>query len=120
MDFEALGIRIVRGEERIDVAPLPSVFANVSAAEYTRLAPLSAQAFIAEERRKMLYLEPERFRDASEETWNGYFYSSEPDGYVEGAHMDLSVIMTLAAEAEKGAWKESPLDAVKEHILRQM
>ena len=111
MDFEALGIRIVRGEERIDVAPLPSVFANVSAAEYARLAPLSAQAFIAEERRKMLYLEPERFRDASEETW---------DGYVEGAHMDLSVIMALAAEAEKGAWKESPLDAVKEHILRQM
>ena len=120
MAFEALGIRIVRGEERIDVAPLPAIFTEVSADEYARLAPLSAQAFIAEERRKMLYLEPERFRDASEETWNGYFYSSEPDGYVEGAHMDLSVIMALAAEADKGAWKESPLDAVKEHILKQM
>ena len=120
LDFEAIGIQIVRGEERIDIAPLPAIFTNVPAEEYTRLAPLSAQAFIAEERRKMLYLEPERFRDAPEETWNGYFYSSEPDGYVEGAHMDLSVIMALAAEAEKGAWKESPLDAVKEHILRQL
>lgn len=120
LDFEAMGIRIVRGEERIDVAPLPDVFTNIPAEEYDRLAPLSAKAFVEEDRRKMVYLEPERFTDAPQAVWDGYFFSTEPDGYFEGAHMDFNVIVPYSKQADEGKWKESKLDQVKEYILKQL
>lgn len=120
LDFEAIGIRIVRSEERIEAAPLPDIFTDIRAEDYELLAPLAAKAFVAEDRRKMIYLEPERFTDAPEEVWNGYFFSSEPDGYFEGAHMDFSIIVPFAETAEEGAWKRCSLEKVKEYILRQL
>lgn len=118
--YEAMGLQIVRGDERIDQAPLPDVFTNIPAAEYELLAPLAAKAFIVENRRTMIYLEPERFKDAPEEVWNAYFYSTETDGYAEGAHMDLSIMVPFSQQAEAGAWQESSLEAVKAYILRQL
>lgn len=120
LDFEAIGIQIVRGEERIDIAPLPDVFTNIPAEEYELLAPLSAKAFVEEDKRKMIYLEPERFTDAPEEVWNGYFFSEEPDGYFKGAHMDFTVIVPFSKKAGEGAWKNSRLEKVKQYILRQL
>ena len=120
LDFEAIGIQIIRGDERIDIAPLPDVFTNIPAEEYELLAPLSAKAFVEEDRRKMIYLEPERFTDAPEEVWNGYFFSEEPDGYFEGAHMDFNIIVPFSKQADSGNWKNSKLDKVKEYILRQL
>ena len=120
LSFEAIGIRIVRGDERIEAAPLPDIFTDVRAADYELLAPLAAKAFVEEDRRKMIYLEPERFTDAPEEVWNGYFFSTEPDGYFEGAHMDFSVIVPFAETAEDGAWQRCGLEKVKAHILRQL
>ncbi len=120
MDFEAMGIRIVRGEERIVTAPLPDVFTNIPAEEYELLAPLSAKAFVAEDMRKMIYLEPGRFSNASREVWDSYFFSQEPDGYFEGAHMDFHIIMPFSQMAEEGRWKQSKLEKVKEYILRQL
>lgn len=73
-----------------------------------------------EERKKMIYLEPERFTDAPEEVWNRYFFSEEPDGYFKDAHMDFSVILPLAEKAEDGEWKKSGLEQVKNYILRQL
>ena len=120
MDFEAMGIQIVRGDERIDAAPLPDVFTNIPSEEYALLAPLSAKAFVEEDRRKMLYLEPERFTNAPQEVWDGYFFSTEPDGYFEGDHMDFNIIVPYSQKADEGAWKQSKLDKVKEYILRQL
>lgn len=120
LDFEAIGIQIVRGEESIALAPLPDIFTNIPAEEYELLAPLAAKAFITEDMRKMVYLEPERFTDASEEVWNGYFFSTEPDGYAEGAHMDLSIIVPFSKNAEKEEWKKSSLTKVQDYILRQL
>jgi len=120
MDFEAMGIRILRGDEQIVEAPLPDVFTDIPAEEYNLLAPLSAKAFVAEDMRKMIYLEPERFTNASPEVWDGYFFSQEPDGYFEGAHMDFGVIVPFARKAEEGLWKQSKLEKVKEYILRQL
>ena len=120
MDFEALGIQILRGAERIVKAELPDVFTNIPAGEYELLAPLSAKAFVAEDMRKMIYLEPERFTDAPQEVWDGYFFSQEPDGYFEGAHMDFNIIVPLAQKAEEGKWKQSKLEKVIEYILRQL
>jgi len=120
LDFEAVGIRTLRGDERIDIAPLPDIFTNIPAEEYELLAPLAARAFVAEDARKMIYLHPERFADAPEEVWHGYFFSQEPDGFVKGAHMDFHIILPLSREAEKGAWKKSRLENVKAYILRQL
>lgn len=120
LDFEAMGIRIIRGEERIEAAPLPDIFTNIPAEEYTLLAPLAAKAFLREEMRKMIYLEPERFRDAAEEVWNSYFFSREPDGYAEGAHMDLAVIVPFSRKAEEGLWQQSGLETVRQYLLRQL
>ncbi len=120
MEFEAIGIQILRGPERIDIAPLPDVFTNIPAEEYALLAPLSAKAFVEEDKRKMIYLEPERFTNASQKVWDGYFFSEEPDGYFEGAHMDFRVIVPFAETAEEGAWKKSKLEKVKQYILRQL
>ena len=120
MSFEALGTKIVRGEERIEDGPLPAIFADVSAREYELLSPLAAKAFLAEECRKMIYLEPEKYTDAPQEVWDKYFYSEEPDGYFKGEHMDLSIIVPYTAEAEKGAWKQSTLEGVKQYILAHL
>lgn len=117
LDFEAMGIRILRGEERVVAAELPAVFSDVPGAEYERLSPLAAKAFVAEEKRKMRYLEPERFTDAPEEVWNRYFFSQEPDGYFPDAHMDFSHIVPLAARAADGLWRESRLKKVRDYIL---
>ena len=120
MDFEALGIRILRREERIDAAPLPDIFTNIPSDEYALLAPLSAKAFVVEDMRKMIYLEPARFTDAPQEIWDGYFFSEEPDGYFPGAHMDFHMIVPLARKAEDGDWKKSKLETVKDYILAQL
>lgn len=92
-------------------------FGDVRADQYELLAPLGAKAFLTEECKKMIYLEPERFTDAPQEGWDAYFYSTEPDGYFEGEHMDLSVIVPFAKTAEEGAWKESTLEGVKQYML---
>ena len=76
--------------------------------------------FTPEEVRKMIYLEPEKYTDAPQEVWDGYFFSTEPDGYFEGAHMDFNVIVPYSKKADEGEWKKSKLEKVKEYILKQM
>ncbi len=120
LDFEALGIQIVRGSERIAAAPLPAIFADIPQKDYALLAPLAAAALVREEKRKMLYLEPKRFTGASEDVWNSYFFSEEPDGYFEGAHMDFHLLVPLADRARSGDWKKSPLKDVIQYILKLM
>ena len=120
LDFEAIGIQIIRGEERIDVAPLPDVFTNIPAEEYELLAPLSAKAFVVEDMRKMIYLEPETYTNATKEVWDAYFFSENTDGFFAGAHMDFNIIVPFSWEAEKGLWKQSKLEKVKAYILRQL
>ena len=120
MEFDAMGIQIVRGDERIVAAPLPDVFTNIPAEEYELLAPLSAKAFVVEDMRKMIYLEPETYTDATQEVWDAYFFSENTDGFFAGAHMDFNIIVPFSRKAEEGQWKQSRLEKVKEYILRQM
>ena len=120
MDFDAMGIQIVRGDERIVAAPLPDVFTNIPAEEYELLASLSAKAFVIEDMRKMIYLEPETYEGATQETWDAYFFSENTDGFFAGAHMDFNVIVPFSRKAEEGLWKQSKLEKVKEYILRQL
>ena len=120
MTFDAMGIRILRGEERVVGAPLPDIFTNVPAEEYELLAPLSAKAFVVEDSRKMIYLEPETYTNATKEVWEAYFFSENTDGFFAGAHMDFNVIVPFSWKAEEGLWNQSKLEKVKEYILRQL
>ena len=116
IDFEAIGTKLDRSIERLSDAPLPIVFTDIPAKDYAALAPLSARGFIAEEMRKMIFLEPERFTNASDEEWNAYFFSTEPDGYFKGAHMDLSVIVPFTKTLDEEALAKCQLEDVKEYI----
>ena len=118
--FEAVGIQILRGQERIDTAPLPDIFVNIPEEEYQLLAPLSAKAFLEEDKRIMRYLEPERFVGCSDAVWEHYFTKEISSYYSENAHMDYGVIVPLARAAEDGQWQQSKLDKVKAYLLRQL
>ena len=119
MSFDAVGTRVIRSESRVVDTPLPDIFTDIPAADYDLLSPPAAEAFLREERKKMIYLAPGRFKDAGEDVWNGYFFSTEPDGYDRGAHMDLALIVPLAEKAKDGTWKTSRLEKVKEYILAE-
>jgi poly-gamma-glutamate synthesis protein (capsule biosynthesis protein) len=116
IDFEAMGMKLDRAAGRLYECELPGIFTNIGEKDYAALAPLSARGFLAEEMRKMIYLEPERFRNAGDEVWNEYFFSTEPDGYFEGAHMDLSLIVPLAQTLDEAALDECKLEGVKKYI----
>jgi len=121
LDFEAIGTKIIRGEERIDVGPLPDIFVNIPAEEYSLLAPLGAKSFWAEDKRTMIFLKAER-ADWTADQWRErcLYYCSEENSiaYSKGAHMDYEVIWSIAEQAENGAWQQSKLEKVKEYILR--
>lgn len=119
MSFDAIGTKIVRGEEKIVKGPLPGVFVDINAEQFELLSPLAAAAFIHEERKKMIYLEPKRFSDATEDVWNSYFFSTEPDGYAKGAHMDLSIVLPYSQKADERAWENSTLVGVKDYIINR-
>ena len=104
MDFEAIGTKINRGPEQIDIAPLPGIFENIPAKEYDLLSPLGAKTFVAEEIRRMIFLHPETYETYTDKDWNGYFFSERPEGYHENRHMDFSVVVPHAEKAESGLW----------------
>ncbi|MBR5459552.1 MAG: CapA family protein [Clostridia bacterium] len=118
LDFEAVGTKLCREEERIDLAPLPDIFTNIEETEYNTLLPLAAKAFVAEEKRRKIFLYPDRFSDATEDEWKKYFLSEEPSGFCKDAHMDFYTVYSEALKAEDGEWKSSKLEKVKEYILK--
>ena len=117
MDFEAVGTKINRNLEQIDIAPLPAIFENIPAIEYELLSPLGAKAFVTEEKRRMIFLHPEIYAQYTQDDWNGYFFSSCPEGYHEGKHMDFNIIVPHSEKAETNLWKQSKLEHVKEYLI---
>ena len=118
--FDALGTYINRNSERIEKNNLPDIFTNINNDEYNLLIPLSAKAFIEEEKRKMVYLEPNIYKGCDDSAWNEYFFSEKPDGYCKDEHMDLSLIYPLSLKYDENNWKNSSLTKVKEYICAQL
>ena len=116
--FDALGIKIIRGPEQIDVTPLPDIFTNVPAEEYELLAPLSAKGFVIDEKRKMVYLKPAIYTNCDQTVWDKRFHSFAE--YAKDAHMDGDYLLALAAKAEDGNWQKSKLEKVKQYMLNQL
>ena len=120
-DFEALGVRVDRDAERIASAPLPDIFTEVPEDEYKKLAPLSAKAFVAATKRQQIFMYPDRYSAATtEEEWHENFWNEKRSGRVPGEALDFQIVCPLADEAEKGAWKDSRLEKVKDYILKMM
>ena len=118
--FEPFGIRIDRETERIVANDLPAIFTDVKEEEYKKLIPLSSKMFIENTKRQLRFLKPEQFKNATDEDWYNNFYEPLRSGRVPGECLDFQIIYPLSLEAEKGEWKDSKLEEVKQYILNQM
>ncbi len=118
--YEPMGLKIVRGEEKIIKDRLPRIFIDIPQDEYELLSPLSAKMHIAATKRQMAYLKPEEFKNATEEKWTEHFNEPLRTGRVPGETLDFFILCPLADEAEKGEWKKSKLEDIKNYILEQM
>ncbi len=118
--YEPMGLEIDREKEHVIKAELPRIFVDVQEDEYTLLAPLSAKVLVAATKRQMTYLNPQRFKNATEEEWAEHFAEPLRTGRVPGETLDFYIICPLAEEAEKEEWKKSKLDKVKEYMLEQI
>ncbi len=119
-DFEPMGLEIVRGDEKIIKTDLPDIFVNVQEDEFNLLSPLSAKMHIAATKRQMAYLNPQRFKNATEEEWAEHFREPLRTGRVPGETLDFFILCPLAEKAENGYWKKSKLEKVKKYILDQI
>ncbi len=118
--YEPMGLRIDRETEHVVKSDLPRIFVDVQDDEYKLLAPLSAKVLVAATKRQMTYLNPQRFKNATEEEWAEHFAEPLRTGRVPGETLDFYIICPLAEEAEKGEWKKSKLEKVKEYMLEQI
>lgn len=118
--FEPMGLKILRGPEHIVKGELPRIFTDVQEEEYNLLAPLSAKMLIAATKRQMTYLNPQRFKDATEEEWTEHFAEPMRTGRVPGETLDFFIICPLAEKEKEKAWKRSKLEDVKAYILEQL
>ena len=119
-NFEPMGLEILRGEERVVKADLPGIFTDVQEKDYTLLAPLSAKVLVEATKRQQKYLNPKEFENATEEKWQEHFMQPMRTGRVPGETLDFHIICPLAEEAEKGEWKKSTLEDVKNFMLEQI
>lgn len=119
-EFEPFGIRVNREKEQIEEYALSDIFTDVNAVEYGKLKSLAAKMFIENTKRQLKYLKPDKFRDATEDDFVEDFYIPLRSGRVPGEVLDMQIVYPLSEEWEKGEWKESGLEKVKEFMLRQI
>ena len=118
--YEPMGLKIVRGDEKIIKDDLPPIFVDVQEEDFNLLSPLSAKMHIEATKRQMTYLKPEEFKGATEEKWKEHFSEELRTGRVPGETLDFFILCPLAEKAESGEWKKSKLEDVKQYILEQM
>ena len=120
VSFEPLGLKILRGPERVVAHGLPLIFRDVQEADYRLLAPLAAKLLVEATKRQMTFLYPERFRDATPEQWAAHFAEPLRTGRVPGEVLDFAIVCPLAEREHEQAWKRSGQEDVKRFILEQI
>ena len=118
--YEPMGLKIIRGDEKIVKDDLPPIFVDVQEEDFNLLSPLSAKMHIEATKRQMTYLKPEEFKGATEEKWKAHFSEELRTGRVPGETLDFFILCPLAEKAESGEWQKSKLEDVKQYILEQM
>lgn len=119
-EFEPYGIKIDRDAGRVIPWELPDIFTDVREDEYVKLAPLAAKMFIENTKRQLMYLKPDVFLEATEEDFKKNFYEPLRSGRVPDKLLDFQIVYPLSLEAEKGEWKKSKLEKVKDFMLAQI
>ena len=119
-EFDAMGIKIVRGKEVIEKGELPDIFEDIGEEEYNLLMPLSVKMFIEATKRQLKYLKPEEFKDADEEKFMENFKEPLRSGRVPGEVLDFYLLLEWAKLADKEEWKKSKHKKVIDFILKQM
>ena len=119
-EFDAMGIKIVRGKEVIEKGELPDIFEDIGEDEYNLLMPLSVKMFIEATKRQLKYLKPEEFKDADEEKFMENFKEPLRSGRVPGEVLDFYLLLEWAKLADKEEWKKSKHKKVIDFILKQM
>ena len=119
VSFDAFGIKIDREKEHVIKGELPDIFVDVQEEEYKLLAPLSAKMFVAATKRQQIFMKT-MAPDATEAEWAEHFANPKRSGRVPGEGLDFFIVCPLAKEADKGEWKKSCLEGVKDYILKQM
>ena len=94
--FEPFGIKILRGTEHIVRGDIPQIFRDVQEEGYNLLAPLAAKMFVMATKRQQIYLNPDEFRDASDEKWREHFSNPKRSGRVPGEALDFAIICPLS------------------------
>lgn len=118
--YEPMGLKIDRETQHVLKSELPRIFVDVQENEYNLLAPLSAKVLVAATKRQMTYLNPQRFKSATESEWKEHFAEPLRTGRVPGETLDFYIICPLAEKAETEEWKQSKLEDVKEYMLEQL
>jgi len=120
VSFDSIGIKVNRETERIEKCDLPDIFTDVSKEEYEKLEPLSAKMFIEATKRQLRYMNPDKFKNATEEDFRENFYEELRSGRVPGEVLDFQIVYPISLKEKEGKWKESKLTKVKDYILKQM
>ena len=118
--FTPYGIDILRDKDHVDLGELPVIFQDVPEEEYKLLSPLSAKMHIAATRRQMRYLDPKRFKDATEEEWKAHFEEPLRTGRVPGETLDFFILCPLAEKEKEEAWKQSKMQDIVKYIRDQI
>ena len=118
--YEPMGLRIVRGKERVVKDELPRIFVDIQEEDFNLLSPLSAKMHIEATKRQMTFLKPDEFKGATEEKWKEHFSEELRTGRVPGETLDFFILCPLAEKAESGEWQKSKLEDIKQYILEQM
>ena len=118
--FEALGIKLVRGDERIIEAPLPDIFDNIEESEYELLSPLSVKAFIEATKRQLAFLNPDEFSSPTEEKLMENFMQPLRSGRVPGEVLDFQILCPIAEKANDEKWKTSTHKKIINYIIQQI
>ena len=117
---EAMGILINRENQRIQKSELPLIYEDVQQKDYELLAPLSAKAFVSATKRQQMYLNRDKFINATDEEWYEHFMEPKRSGRVPGEALDFQIILPLAKKEEEKDWEKSSLENVKKYILEQI
>ncbi|MBP9996890.1 MAG: CapA family protein [Lachnospiraceae bacterium] len=119
-NFEPMGIKIDRENEKVVEGELPLIFEDVKEDEYNLLEPLAAKAFVDNTKRQQIFLNPDKYTNATDEEWEENFMNPKRSGRVEGEGLDFHIICPIAEKEKDKAWKRSKLTNVVEYIRQQI
>ena len=118
LTFLPYGIKINRDKPRKEAGPPPDISSDIRAVEYEKLSPLSAKAFIEMEKKRRMFIDPQKYKCyKTDEEWLGFFKKT---CWVPKGIMDFTHILPLVERYNDKEWKNSSLKAVKDYILKQL